>query len=145
MSAAKTLSQKPPSKSVPCFTCPRLHCGHKLLNAKGMMIHVSRCKWGNEFKVHKNHGHQRVPRQDSIGSAEKGTQKILIRGNRAPTSIQSWLKTSKSKTVNTTSNGVTVVTFVTYHERLSGGSIYIKQKTQTATGDIPKLQGDDSR
>ena len=41
------------NNNVCAFTCPHLHCGHEFLNVKGMIIHEIRCKWENEFKVHK--------------------------------------------------------------------------------------------
>ena len=48
---SKTTNEE--AEEVCAFTCPHLHCGHKFLNAAGMRIHASRCKWKSEFKVQK--------------------------------------------------------------------------------------------
>ena len=36
------------------FKCPHLNCDHSFLTRMGMLIHVARCEWKNEFVLEKS-------------------------------------------------------------------------------------------
>ena len=33
------------------FVCPHLNCGYRFFTKRGMLTHVGRCEWKNEFEI----------------------------------------------------------------------------------------------